>query len=158
MATLTCTQAISGVQPRGNHNGVDAITSVLRMPDQAISLSDGDVINICRIPNGTTLLAIQMTQSITGLDVHMGLSLDGLVLVASLTAGAGISVLGGGFLPSNPLLPVAVSLSDDALGIDGFNAMLRAEVLTVTSGSAIGVVSFTMWLTRNPGTGQPTTG
>ena len=151
MATITATQAISGIQPKGNHNGVDAVQSSINMGGEGdpISLSAGDIILWGRVPNGTTLLAIQGGGAVAGLDVQETFDLDGSTL-GSINAASR-----AGFL-ADVRIPHTVSLSDDALGSDGFNSMLRSTIGTITSGSAVGVMSTTFYMTRDPG-GTPKT-
>ncbi len=151
MATITATQAIAGVPVKGNHNGVDAIVSSINMGTGFPgSLSAGDVILWGRIPNGSTLLAIQNGGPASLiLDVQETFVLDGTTL-GSINA---LSRLGNMSLPG---LPHTVSLSDDALGSANLSAMLSSVIGTLTSATATGIVSTTLYITRDPG-GTPQT-
>ncbi len=151
MATITATQAISGIQPKGNHRGVDAVQSSLNLggAGDPVSLSAGDVILWGRVPHGSTLIAIIPSGAVVGLDVQETFVLDGSTL-GSVNAASR-----AGFL-ADVRIPHTVSLSGDALGIDGQNAMLKSIIGSITSGSGVGVMSTTFLVTRDPG-GEPKT-
>ncbi len=150
MATITASQAISGVQPKGNHNGVDAVVSSINMGTGFPgSLSAGDVILWGRVPNGSTLLAIEGGGAASLiLDVQETFILDSTL--GSINA---LSRLGDPLLPG---LPHTVSLSDDALGSANLSAMLKSVIGTLTSATATGIMSTTFYITRDPG-GTPNT-
>lgn len=151
MATITATQAITGVPVRGNHNGVDAIVSSIEMgaAPLVVSLSAGDVILWGRVPNGSTLLAIQGGGAVAGLNVRETYDIDGSTL-GSVTAGSRLGFLADGRVPHT------VSLSDDALGLAGYTTLVRSVIGTIVSGSAVGILSTTFYVTRDPG-GTPQT-
>jgi len=142
MATITATQAISGVQPKGNHNGVDAVRSTITFGTEVVSLSAGDVILWGKVPNGSTLLGIQRGGGATGINTTETFIVGATTLTGSSTSAA----IG---LYDNAALPFTVSLSDDALGSSNLSAMVKSVIPAVTSGSGTGVLSRTMYLTRD---------
>lgn len=141
MATYTATQAVSGVQPKGNHNGVDAVKSTLDLSSIA-SLSATDVILWGRVPNGSTLLNVQQSNAgAAGNALPLTYEIDGVTLGSATALSLGLLASG--------VLPMAVSLSDDALGSSNLSAILKSTAGAITSATAAGTISRTMYLTRD---------
>lgn len=145
MATLTASQALSGVSPKGNHRGVDAVISDLVLPDVAVSLSAGDIINWGRIPAGSRLLAIQRGNAgfAVAINATETFMIDGVTLT-----GSGTFLAVGNF--DHASLPLLASISGDAVGDKDANTqMLQSRVTVVTSGSGVGTLSRTFYVTRD---------
>lgn len=139
MATLTGTAAAAGVQPKSFHVGVQAVTGTYSLP----SLSAGDIMQICKVPNGAKILAIQRNFAAgTGNDVVVNVGYDdSLSAFGSATGAAGIAFLTKG-------LPFDVSLSDGAVPQ---HRVINLSAATVTSASATGAVTLTVLFTKDVG-------
>lgn len=140
MATKTAAQALSGVQPRGNHTSIDAVRCVVSLTSSA---SAGDVYVLGKVPNGSTLIGVVGAGTAgggpgAGNDFLVTFDLNGVTL-GSATA------LSSGFL-NLPGCPETLSLSDDATPQ---YAYLKATAGTITSATATGSLSLTMLLTRD---------
>ena len=88
MATLVGSQAESGVQPRAIHAGVN---SVYGDYDLAATLGVGDVIQLCKIPDGARITGytLQTTEALgTSVELNLGTRTDPDLLVASATCAA----------------------------------------------------------------------
>lgn len=145
MTTLTANQAQSGVAPKGNHRGVDAVVSSLVFPTDVISLSAGDVINWGRIAPGSRLLSISRGFSgfAVAIDATETFMLDGVTIT-----GSGTFLQVGSF--EHASLPILSSISGDAVGDKDANSqMLQSRVTVVTSGSGVGTLSRTFMVTRD---------
>ena len=138
MATKTAAQAAPAVQPRGNHTSVDAVQCRIAFD---VTASAGDVIIVGKVPNGSTLLAINRgDHTINADNVFLGTwHIDGTTLGASSTAHT------VGMIADNGL-PHTVSLSDDAVPQHTY---LKYTVGTITSATDVGSISATMFLTRD---------
>ena len=136
MTTLTAHTAVPGVQPRGNHAGVDAVKCEYSV---AAAISAGDVMVLGKVPSGSTLVGLyHKGYSAAGNDATVSYSLAGTVLGAQT-----------GETPAwvaHANVPLLVSLSDDAVPLHSF---LKATVSAVTSATAGGVFACTMFLTRD---------
>ena len=136
MATLTAHTAVSGVQPRGNHAGVDAVLCEYSV---AAAISAGDVMILGKVPNGSTLVGIyHKGYSSAGNDATVSYSIAGTALGAQTGETAA--------WVENNNLPLLISLSDDAVPLYSY---LKANVSAVTSATAGGVFACTMLLTRD---------
>ena len=145
MATLTANQAQSGVSPKGNHRGVDAVISSLVFPTDVVSISAGDVINWGRIPSGSRLLAIQRGNS--GFAVPI-VATETFMIDGTTLTGSGTFLAVGNF--DHASLPLLSSVSGDAVGDKDANSqMLQSRVTVVTSGSGVGTLSRTLYVTRD---------
>lgn len=142
MATITATQALSTVSPKGNHRGVDAVKSTITFGNEVTSLSAGDIILWGKIPNGSTLLGVQRGGGATGINTT-----ETFLVGAKTLTGSSTTLAIGDYANAN--FPYLVSLSDDALGSSGQSAMLKSLIAAVTSGSGTGVLSRTFYLTRD---------
>ena len=75
MATLTASAAQAGVQPKGLRVGLVAVRSTLSL---GVSLSAGDVLQMCKVPAGATPVFIQYGTNSPSLHILFELG-DGIV-------------------------------------------------------------------------------
>ena len=93
MSTLIGSQALSGVQPRAIHAGVN---SVFGDYDLEATLADGDVIQLVKLPDNARItgFTLQTTGAIgTSAELNLGTRANHDLLVASATC-AGSQVIG----------------------------------------------------------------
>ena len=140
MATKTADMALSRVIPRGYHRGVDVVRCTISL---TATTSAGDVFLWGKVPNGSTLLAIQMGNGGSPDDLWPATyEIDGVTLGSETCMASGFPA------GVNLGCPHTVSLSD---GETPTFAMLKSIAGTITSASAVGSITTTMWLTRNVG-------
>ena len=93
MATLVGSQAASGVQPRAIHAGVNSVHGDY---DLAATVSDGDVIQLVKLPDKARIAGytLQTTGAIgTSAEINLGTRANHDLLVASATC-AGSQIIG----------------------------------------------------------------
>lgn len=64
MATLVASQAQSGIQPRAVHAGVNSVYSVYSL---SATLSAGDIIQMCKLPDGARIVEVALTTTVNPL-------------------------------------------------------------------------------------------
>lgn len=91
MATLVATTAASGVQPRGIHAGVNAVRAVYSL---TATLSAGDIIQMCKLPDGARVIGVSLLSNINPGDAclfNVGTRDDHDQFIASATLSANLS-------------------------------------------------------------------
>lgn len=148
MATVTCSTALPGVQPKQQYTGMQSVAFNL---DASASVAAGDVVLVAKIPNRAMVLdaAIRLghradTQATA--NVFLAKVGDGSATAIAQLGTQVLSATGGAvmFRPGSTWEPTRISLSDDAAVQ---HAMLKISVqagTTTTSFSLAGYVSYAM--------------
>ena len=148
MATVTCSAALPGVQPKNVYKGVNAKTFVRA---DVVSLAAGDVVLCCKIPNRAMVLdaAIRLGHNAdTQATANIFLAKDGngsATAIAQLGTQV-LSATGGAvmFRPGSTWTPTRISLSDDAAVQHAFLKVSVQAGTTTTSFSLAGWISYAM--------------
>lgn len=61
MATLVASMAASGVQPRAVHAGVNSVYAIYSL---SASISGGDIIQMCKLPDGARVVSVTLTSPV----------------------------------------------------------------------------------------------
>ena len=139
MGTFTAAAAQPRIQPKGYHEGVQAVTGSVSI---TATVSAGDVFIMAKIPNKSRILAIQRNFAAgAGNDWVGAIGLQGS-LSAFGTANGATGAVGW----AAKALPLDISLSDDAVQQ---HVNVTVQVQSVTSGSATGAISLTVLFTRD---------
>lgn len=118
MATVTCSTALPGVQPKNVYKGVNSVAFNL---DASASVAAGDVVLVAKIPNRAMVLdaAVRLghradTQATA--NVFLAKNGDGSATPIAQLGTQVLSATGGAvmFRPGSTWEPTRVSLSDDA--------------------------------------------
>ena len=136
MATLTAAQAVSGVNPKSHHVGIQSVYAVVSL---SATVSAGDYYRMCKIPNGARITdVIANLKAGTGNDWVASVGLEGSLSDFASATGAATVVR------ATKNLPYDVSLSDDAAQQFSYATI---QVQAVTSGSATGALSLQVFFT-----------
>ena len=110
MATLVGSQAASGIQPRQVHTGVNSVCSTYSL---TATLSAGDIIQMCKLPDGARIVGVTLGTNINPGDAclfNVGVRGDHDQFIASATCSANVIFRGNVATGLGAVLDV----SDDA--------------------------------------------
>ena len=107
MATLTASAAQAGVQPKGLRVGLVGVRSTLSL---GVSLSAGDVLQMCKIPAGTTPVYLQYGTNSPSL--HLLFEIGDGIVAGRYRSMATYSLGQGMLVASIPVSPYVYSADD----------------------------------------------
>ena len=144
MATMVASMALSGVQPRGHHVGVQSVTSVYSL---TATLSAGDIIQMCKLPDNARVTGCWLGWNVSlgaGGQLNVGTDADADKFIMSASgATAGLQTL------NNPAFWMVNDVSDAAATR---YTTVNVQAAGTISGTKSGAISLTIAYT----TDQPT--